>query len=260
MKTSGGQDAEKGSAQRSGLTVSLGGGQLRRRRSPLGRLLRDLSLVLVISGGLLLADAAVTLVWQEPLSAVIALVKRSNLDERFLSYVHAPLSRLDRQALANLKQVRQRVAFLARQEARAVKTGQAIGTISFPKLSSQYIVVQGTDEGSLEKGPGHYPQTAFPGLRETVAFAGHRTTYLAPFRRLNDLKTGNKIVLTMRYARFTYRVQRTQIVTPTSWWIIKDKGYDRLVLSACNPLYSAAQRIVVFARLQSFVPLGPARL
>lgn len=73
-------------------------------------------------------------------------------------------------------------------------------------------------------------------MQRTVAIAGHRTTYLAPFRRLNQLKPGNKIELTMRYASFTYTVQRTQIVTPTSWWIIKDKGYDRLVLSACNPI------------------------
>jgi hypothetical protein len=37
-------------------------------------------------------------------------------------------------------------------------------------------------------------------------------------------------------------------------------GYERLVLSACNPLYSAAQRIVVFAKLRNLVPLGPARV
>ena len=205
--------------------------------------------MLVISGALLLADAAATLLWQEPLSALIALIKQGGLDERFLSYQHAPLSRVDLEALQNMKQARERVAFLARQEARQVKRGQAIGTIAFPKFSSQYIVVQGTDEASLEKGPGHYPQTAFPGVRRTVAIAGHRTTYLAPFRRLNDLKKGNEVVLTMRYARFTYAVQRTQVVTPSSWWIIKDKGYERLVLSACNPLYSAAQRYIVFARL-----------
>jgi sortase A len=222
------------------------------------RLVADLSLVLMISGALLLADAAATLLWQEPLSAVIALIKQANLDERFLSYQHAPLSRLDLEALAHMKQSHQRVAFLARQEARQVKTGQAIGTIFFPKLSAQYIVVQGTSEANLQKGPGHYPQTAFPGMQRTVAIAGHRTTYLAPFRRLNDLRPGNRIVLTMRYASFTYAVQRVQIVSPNSWWIIKDRGYERLVLSACNPLYSAAQRIVVFARLRSFVPLGPA--
>lgn len=235
-------------------------GPARRRRRPAARLLRDLSLVLVISGALLLADAAATLLWQEPLSAVIALIKQGGLDQRFLSYQHAPLSRVDLEALANMKQARQRVAFLARQEARQVKRGEAIGTIAFPKFSSQYIVVQGTDESSLEKGPGHYPQTAFPGVQRTVGIAGHRTTYLAPFRRLNNLTKGDKIVLTMRYARFTYAVQRVQVVTPNSWWIIKDKGYDRLVLSACNPLYSAAQRIVVFARLRSFLPLGPARV
>jgi sortase A len=231
-----------------------------RRRAPVARLLRDLSLVLVIAGVLLLADAAATLLWQEPLSAVIALIKQGGIDERYLSYRHAPLSRLDLEALANMKKARQRVAFLARQEARQVNRGQAIGTIALPKFSSQFVVVQGTDEASLQKGPGHYPQTAFPGVRRTVAIAGHRTTYLAPFRRLNDLKSGDKIVLTVRYARFTYAVQRVQIVTPTSWWIIKDKGYERLVLSACNPLYSAAQRIVVFARLRKFVPLGPAQV
>lgn len=251
---------ENGSAVTITPARSVGDGPRSRRQGPLHRILRDISLVLVISGLLLLADAAATLLWQEPLSAVIALIKQSNLDERLLGYQNAPLSRLDLEALTKLKQPAERVAFLARQEARAVKTGQAIGTIAFPKLSAQYIVVQGTDEGSLQKGPGHYPQTAFPGLRQTVAIAGHRTTYLAPFRRINELSPGNQIVLTMRYARFTYAVQHVQVVTPTSWWIIKNHGYDRLVLSACNPLYSAAQRIVVFARLRSYLPLGPAQV
>jgi sortase A len=222
------------------------------------RLLRDLSLVLVISGVLLLADAAATLLWQEPLSAVIALIEQGNLDRRLLGYQGAPLTHVDVQALGRLRKSRERVAFLARQEQRVAKRGDAIGTIYFPKLGNQYTVVQGTDDASLQRGPGHYPQTVFPGLGQTVAIAGHRTTYLAPFRRVNELQHGDKIVLTLRYARFTYFVQHVQIVTPTSWWIIKNHGYERLVLSACNPLYSAAQRIVVFARKQSVVPLGPA--
>jgi sortase A len=222
------------------------------------RLLRDLSFVLVISGALMLADAGATLLWQEPLSAAIALIEQSNLNRRLLGYQNAPLSRVDREALARLRASRQRVAFLARQEARVAKRGDAIGTITFPKLGAQYTVVQGTDESSLQRGPGHYPQTAFPGLGQTTAIAGHRTTYLAPFRRLNELGSGDTITLTLRYARFTYSVQRVQIVTPTSWWIIKNHGYGRLVLSACNPLYSAAQRIVVFARIRRVVPLGPA--
>ena len=223
------------------------------------RVLRDTSLVLIISGLLLLADAGVTLLWQEPLTAVIALIKRSEINNRFLSYKGAPLSQLDRRALAALRTVQARVAFLARQERGVVRNGDAIGTIQTSKLGT-YTVVQGTDTGSLEKGPGHYPQTAFPGVGQTVAIAGHRTTYLAPFRHLDRLKPGDQIVLTMRYASFTYTVQFSRVVDPGSWWVTHNAGYERLVLSACNPLYSASQRIVVFARMTSLEPVGPALL
>jgi sortase A len=222
------------------------------------RLIRDFSLVLIISGALLLADAAVTLLWQEPLTAVIALIKRDGVDRRFLSYRGAPLSELDRKALAALKGQQQRIAYLARQERRQVKTGQAVGILQMPKLGATYTVVQGTDDGSLQRGPGHYPETPFPGLSQTVAVAGHRTTYLAPFRNIDQLRPGDRIVLTMRYAQFNYTVQYDKVVEPTAWWVTHNVGYERLVLSACNPLYSAAQRIVTFARLQSVLPLGPA--
>ncbi len=215
--------------------------------------------MLIISGALLLADAAVTLLWQEPLTAVVALIKRDGVDKRFLSYDRAPLSQLEQNALASLRNQRLRIAYLARQERKAVKRGDAIGTLQMPKLNATYTVVQGTDDSSLQKGPGHYPQTAFPGVHQTVAIAGHRTTYLAPFRNINQLDRGDTIVLTMRYARFTYTVQYHRVVPPNAWWITRNQGYERLVLSACNPLYSASQRIVVFARLSFEAPLGPAR-
>lgn len=223
------------------------------------RLLRDTSLVLMISGSLLLADAAVTLLWQEPLTAVVALIKRGEVNQQFLSYRHAPLSALEQRTLVNLKSQEARIAYLSRQERREIKTGDAIGTLQMPKLGATYTAVQGTDDNTLQKGPGHYPQTAFPGVGQTVAIAGHRTTYLAPFRNINRLVHGDTITLTMRYAKFTYIVEYHQVVAPNAWWITRNHGYDRLVLSACNPLYSASQRIVVFARLQSAQPLGPAQ-
>jgi sortase A len=116
------------------------------------------------------------------------------------------------------------------------------------------LFVQGTDPGSLEKGPGHYPSTALPGLGQTVAIAGHRTTYLAPFRHIDALRPGDRISLQMPYGRFVYTVEYRRIVIPSAWWVTRNVGYDRLVLSACNPLYSAAQRIVVFARLSYLRP------
>jgi sortase A len=112
--------------------------------------------------------------------------------------------------------------------------------------------VQGTDTGSLRDGPGHYPGTSFPGEGGTIAIAGHRTTYGAPFRTINQLEPGDAIVLDMPYGRFGYVVERKQIVPATALWVTRRvPGAERLVLSACHPLYSASHRIVVFARLRS---------
>jgi sortase A len=222
------------------------------------RLIRDISSVLILSGLFLVLDAAVTLVWQEPVTAAIGLVVRGQVDRQYLSYSTAPLSVVDRSALSGLRSRNERIAYLARREERQIKTGDAVGRIDIAKIGVGYTIIQGTDELSLEKGPGHYPGTALPGMGQTVAIAGHRTTYLAPFRRINELASGNRIVLTMPYGRFTYVVQYHRIVLPTALWVTHNVGYDRLVLSACNPLYSAAQRIIVFARLRSVKPLGPA--
>jgi sortase A len=226
---------------------------------PVRRLVRDISSVLMISGVLLVADAVATLVWQEPVTAVIGLIQRSKIDKQYLSFQTAPLTRVERHAVVTLPNPMQRIAYLARREQHQVSTGDAIGHIAIPKIGASYDVVQGTDEATLEKGPGHYPGTAFPGLGQTVAIAGHRTTYLAPFRHLDALKPGDRIVLKMPYGLFTYTVQYHRIVLPTALWVTHNVGYERLVLSACNPLYSAAQRIIIFARLKSVTPLGPAR-
>jgi sortase A len=222
------------------------------------RLIRDISSVLIIAGVLLLVDAGVTLLWQEPVTAVIGLIKRSEVDKRFLSYKTAPLTRQNMSALGSMRSVRQKISYLARREERQVSNGDAVGMISMPKIGASYDVVQGTDTSSLEKGPGHYPQTSLPGLDQTVAIAGHRTTYLAPFRHIDSLTAGDRIVVTMPYGKFTYVVQYRKIVLPTALWVTRNVGYERLVLSACNPLYSASQRIIVFARLQDVQPLGAA--
>ena len=128
----------------------------------------------------------------------------------------------------------------------------AIGTIRLPKIGGRYAVVQGTDTDSLRKGPGHYPATSFPGEGGTVAIAGHRTTYGAPFNQIDKLKPGDEIILEMPYGKFTYAVQKTKIVDPTDVSVVdRVPGAEQLVMSACHPLYSASQRIIVFSRLKS---------
>lgn len=220
----------------------------------MSRKLRLISTTLIVAGVLLLGDVVVTLAWQEPVTGLIALGKRHEIDHRYLSYSSMPLSTGERVSLQRLTGAEERIAFLARQDEQRVPNGAAIGQLTIPVIGVSYEVVQGTKTGDLELGPGHYSSTAFPGLGETVAIAGHRTTYLAPFRNINQLHAGDRIELEMPYGTFHYVVQSQRVVTPNAWWITRNLGYERLVLSACNPLYSASQRIAVFARLASVDP------
>jgi sortase A len=211
--------------------------------------LRTFSTVMIAAGALLLADALATLLWQEPLSALYGHVQQDKLEHRLAEIERAPLAAVDQRAIARLDQSH-RLTFSARALGRRSEPGDPLGRIEIPKIGVSDVFVQGTGTSDLRKGPGHYPSTPFPGQHGTVAIAGHRTTYGAPFHDVDDLKPGDRIELAMPYGRFEYRVERTRIVAPTALWVTDRVGYDRLVLSACHPLYSAAQRIVVFARLE----------
>jgi sortase A len=233
--------------------VRLEGG---RRRSH--RALRTLSVVLIVAGALLLLDAAVTVLWQEPLSALYASLRQNALGDDLKRLETRRIARIEVKALERLRTERRRLTFLARAERGRADPGDAIGRIQIPKLGADFVVVQGTEGGDLRDGPGHYVSTPLPGEPGTVAIAGHRTTYLAPFRDVDELKHGDPIRLRMPYGDFTYQVERTRIVAPDATWVMRRIGYDRLVLTACHPLYSAAQRIVVFARQVRVLPRGRA--
>ncbi len=219
---------------------------------------RAISTVLIVSGTLLLVDAGLTVAWQEPVSAVYAHLRQAGLDDDLRALERARLSAVERAALASLDGERRRLAFLARALKRAARRGDAVGRIRIARLGANFVVVDGSDTSSLRTGPGIYDRTPFPGAPGTVAIAGHRTTYGSPFRHIDDLDRGDDIVVEMPYGRFTYEVQRTRIVPPTEVSVVARTGYDRLVLSACHPLYSADKRIVVFARLVNAAPRGVA--
>jgi sortase A len=219
------------------------------RRSRLRAALHALSTVLIVSGVLLLADAGLTIVWQEPLSAAYNQLQQNKLEGQLSDDIdRLRPTPLEQRALRSLPDAGSRIAFAARALDRKVTAGQPIGRIEIPRIGLSKVMVEGTDAGSLQKGPGHYPDQPMPGAPGTVAIAGHRTTYGAPFRTIDKLREGDRIELRMPYANVTYDVERTQIVLPTATWVTARQDYNRLVLTACHPLYSAAKRIVVFAR------------
>jgi sortase A len=220
------------------------------------RLTHILSLALITAGLLVLADVGITLAYQEPLSAIYSSIKQGEKEDQLKGLEAEFLTPADRGRLekaATEKDPRVLRADLGKLGQRLVdesKPGDALGRIEAPAMDGLNMVfVQGTDEASLELGPGHYPETAMPGQGRTVAIAGHRTTYLAPFRHIDSMKPHDKITLKMPYGTFIYSVQKTAIVDPSDVGVIHETGYERLVLSACNPLYSASQRFIVFARL-----------
>jgi sortase A len=186
----------------------------------------------MVTGVLLLVDAVLTVTWQEPISSFFANREQSKLGDALAS---APRRVHERKPLR----------------------GDAIGKITLPTQDRSYYVIEGTGTKDLRKGPGHYSDTPLPGTRGTVAIAGHRTTYLAPFRKIDKLKRGDRVIVDMTYGRFVYRVEGTQIVKPNQTQVKRRVGHDRLILTACHPPYSAAERIVVFAR---YAGRFPARL
>ena len=196
----------------------------RLRAHPIRVVLRFVASVMMVSGILLISDAGVTLLWQEPVSAYFSERQQVKLEKALID----PPARVVR---------------------KEPLPGDALGRLLIPAIGVSEYVVEGTDADNLRKGPGHYPDTPLPGQRGTVAIAGHRTTYGAPFRKLNDVEKGDRMVFELPYGTFVYRVDRTQIVDDSALWVTKRVGHDQLVLTACHPLYSAAQRIVTFARL-----------
>jgi sortase A len=214
---------------------------------------RRAGFVLLALGVSLSAWVAVTMVWGDPITSLFtrheqhALSRQlDSLDKRWAT---APLAQSNRQSVAALLRTR------AVAVHRSLRDGDPIGRIVIPRLHVNMVVVEGTSEGDLRRAPGHYDaasgrDTAIPGMGGVVAIAGHRTTYLHPFRHIDDLRPGDNVYLKMPYGTFRYTVFAHRVVASNDWTILRHRAFEKLVLSACHPLYSATHRWVVFARLR----------
>ncbi|MCW2778999.1 MAG: sortase family protein [Frankiales bacterium] len=149
----------------------------------------------------------------------------------------------------------------------AVPLGQGLAVLRIPRLGRSYakVVLEGVGVPDLKRGPGHYPGTALPGAVGNVVVSGHRTTYGAPFADLDRLVPGDAVVLETRDSWFTYRMTGVQIVAPTAIEVTyavpgnptATPTQRLLTLTTCNPKYSAKQRLVVRARLESRLAKAP---
>ena len=221
------------------------------------RFVRRLADVLLIAGGLVLAYPF----W----SAGYAQVQQSRLDSAYrqqsASFALATATTVaTRDRTVPKAQVVRR---LASSYQRRLKAGDPIGRLKIPAIGLNRLVQQGVsghgldpagDTPLLRAGPVHYAVTPLPGAGEPFAVAGHRTTYGAPFNKLDKLERGDVIYVDTPYARFRYKVAKTTVVKPGDVGVLADRGYD-LVLTTCTPLYSASHRLIVWGRQAYAKPL-----
>jgi sortase A len=226
----------------------------------IGTARRRLGTVFIVVGLLVLAYGAAVLFWRDPVTDLYSRYQQHKLaGELEHAWPHYRTGRLGAdfhgEDAARLGAVQEQVAEAARDFQRRLRDGKPLGRIVIRRMGARVIFVQGTSWAhDLSKGPGHYEQTSVPGLGRTTAIAGHRTTFGAPFRKIDRLRPGDAIVLELPYGTFRYRVLSHKVVESNDWSIVRERGFDQLVLSACHPLYSSSHRWVVFARLAEVTP------
>ena len=141
------------------------------------------------------------------------------------------------------------------------KTGDVVAEIIIDSIKVDKFVVAGVGYKELEKGPGLFTGSPLPGQLGNVAISGHRTTYGAPFSRLDELVAGDRIEMKTSQAMFTYVVSGVpKIVKPTDVDVIRtvDPTRATLTLITCHPKWTSKNRLVISAELEpEIVPQKP---
>jgi sortase A len=205
------------------------------------RLTRIAGTLMIVAGLGSLAWAVTIWQWQDPFTALLNWRDQRSLEQAFDRQLDERARPASTPTPADLS----REAADWRKES---KRGDAIARLRVPSLGINAIVVNGTDHDSLKRGPGRYLGTAMPGEGELVYIAGHRTTYGAPFSRIDRLQKGDRVFLELPYGTFEYAITGSRIVPSTQTSVLKSKGFEQLVLQACHPRFFASHRYLAYAK------------
>jgi sortase A len=135
------------------------------------------------------------------------------------------------------------------EDAPAAGTGFALMRV--PKVALEAVVFEGVDTETLQKGPGHIPNTPLPGQPGNSVLSGHRTTYGRPFHDFDLLAAGDRVEIETKIGTHVYEVRDVFIVAPTDVWVTEPRSGAWLTMTTCNPKYSARERLIVIAELVS---------
>lgn len=134
---------------------------------------------------------------------------------------------------------------LALESMEQLSPESAVAQLEIPKIGVNSIVVEGAEDASLRKGPGHIVWTPLPGLQGNFGVAGDRVLYGGPFLNLDELEAGDEIIVKTPYGRFVYAVSSKSIVMPEDTSLLQSNGTEMITLITCDPPWSTARRLVV---------------
>jgi sortase A len=214
---------------------------------------RILGSLLIVAGLLTLAWVVLVWRWEDPFTALYTHYQQARLSHTYEKRASAFQPRISHGDLAS---VQRQVASEARAYQRTLKTGDPVGRLRIGRIGLNMVVVQGTDHETLKKGPGHYLGSGLPGEGRLIYIAGHRTTYLAPFAWINNIRDGDYITFDVPYGTFTYRATRHYVVADNTVAVLKNTGMEILRLQACHPRFFATHRYIVDAKLVGVAPRG----
>ena len=215
------------------------------------RLLRILGTLMIVAGLGSLAWAFTVWKWEDPFTAGLNYLEQRELAQSFERRLDEGRPAGTPIAAGDL------VRGVARSAARwrsSSKRGDAVARLRIPRLGVSEIIVNGTDPDSLKRGPGRYLRSAMPGEGELVYVAGHRTTYGAPFSKIDKLRKGDRVFVELPYATFEYAITGHRIVAATETSVLKSKGWEQLALQACHPRFFATQRYIAYAKPVQVTP------
>jgi len=215
---------------------------------------RILGTVLALAGVLTLVWALVVWQWMDPFTALYTKWKQHQLAGQYEK--RAAAFRAPDALGASLAAERETIAREARLYRSEVHRGDAIGRIRIPRIGLNMVLVNGTDHETLKKGPGRYLGSYMPGENRLVYIAGHRTTYLAPFSHIDDIRKGDTVTLEVPYGTFVYRISGHRIVSAGDVSVLRSPRHEVLILQACHPRFFATHRYLQYALLARVEPKG----
>lgn len=127
-----------------------------------------------------------------------------------------------------------------------------LGVLTIPKIDLKLVVIEDATPKNLAIAPALIKGTAYPGTIGNACISGHRVTHGFPFRKIDQLTKGDKIMFANSSGSMTFTVKKKYKVLPNNLNVLKQTNYPQITLLSCDPPFSAKYRLAVIATNEDY--------